>query len=403
MLLMAQHRYAEALVYVQKALAIQQSLSQGLSNFLEDTMGQIYTGLEQYDQARVHYTNALNASRQDDRTHILILDNLIGLDSLMGNYEQAFVEQQRLTTLQDSLAAVTQDQAVEELKIQYDTQQKDQQITLLEQQQEVQHLKAGHQRMIKNLFILGCLASILVLGLLFHRYRFKQKALQTMNRQQEELRAQKQHIEEKNHENELLLREIHHRVKNNLQIILSLLNAQIELSPDSETVSAVRESQHRVHAMALIHQNLYQSDQLMYVSAQQYLSEIIRNVGKSYCPPNPSYLTLAVEEVLLSISQAVPLGLIVTELVTNACKHALKQDDSQLWVGLQSEVSQQGAPQYRLTIKDNGPGLSEGFELSQSKSLGLQLVCGLAEQISSMIEVQNKSGTQFDIVFQQEA
>ena len=392
-------QYTKALSYAQQAQAIYQKvLKVAGDSHLEDTMGSIYVGLQQYERARVHFIKALSIMEKQDNMsgYASFYTNLIRLDSLTGNYQQAFLYQQRLSSIKDSLFDVDKIEAVEELKIQYETKQKDQAIALLQAQSDHQQLEARQQRFVKNSFIGGSMALVLLLGLGYNRYRFKQRALEIMRQQNEEIQVQKEQVERKNHENQLLLKEVHHRVKNNLQIVLSILNAQADSLHDAQTVAAIRESQHRVHSMALIHQSLYQSDDLSHIQARQYLQEMVETVCQSYrSEAKPVRLRLQVEDLAMNMSTAVPVGLIVTELVTNACKHALLEADSELSVTLRAETT----TQYRLTVADNGPGLPPDFNVDQANSLGLQLVHGLTQQLNGELVVQNDTGACFELLF----
>ena len=396
-------QYATALPYAERACAIYEEVTKGKCHYaFEDTMGNIYVGLQQYQSAREYYGNALAILEEDNdpTEYIKTLSNLIRLDSLDGKFQQAFVHQQHLTQVKDSLASAENAETAETLKVQYETERKDQEITLLQAQTDRQQLEARQQRFVKNSFIAGSIGLCLLLGLGYNRYRFKQRALGVMRQQKEEITQQKQQVERKHHENQLLLKEVHHRVKNNLQIVLSILNAQADNLRDPTTVAAIRESQHRVHSMALIHQSLYQSDDLSQIQAQQYLHEMVETVCRSYyAESQPVRLHLQVEDVAMDMSTAVPVGLIVTELVTNACKYGLSSAHGELSVTLRAET----ATQYRLTVADNGPGLPPDFDLAQSDSLGLQLVQGLAQQLDGELVVQNRSGACFNLLFQQAA
>ena len=400
------HQYKTALSYAKQSQSIYhdyyKTQPEKYNYVPECTLGSIYEGLQQYQQARAHYNNAMISLKEGSSLtgYIEICTNLIRLDSLEGNFKQALVRQQRLMAVKDSLAHVENTKALEELKIQYETEQKDQEIVLLQAQSDRQQLEARQQRFFKNSFVAGSVILCLLLGLGYNRYRFKQRALGVMRQQKEEILLQKQQVEQKNQQNQLLLKEVHHRVKNNLQIVLSILNAQADSLRDAQTVAAIRESQHRVHSMALIHQSLYQSDDLSHIQAREYLQEMVETVCQSYrSEAKPVRLRLQVEDLAMNMSTAVPVGLIVTELVTNACKHALLEADSELSVTLRAETT----TQYRLTVADNGPGLPPDFNVDQANSLGLQLVHGLTQQLDGELVVQNGTGACFELLFHKAA
>jgi two-component sensor histidine kinase len=198
-------------------------------------------------------------------------------------------------------------------------------------------------------------------------------------------------------EREMLLKEIHHRVKNNLQIISSLLNLQTSSITDGIIKAAVLESQNRVKTMALIHQLLYESDRFSSIDFPKYLGQLLFTLHESYKNPdkNISY-DITTDEIRLDIDRAVPLGLITNELVTNAYKYAFKNiPEGRIEIGLRKIPD----GRYSLTISDNGTGLPETFDLDHTNTLGLKLVRLLTEQIDGELEITNDGGAAFTIFF----
>jgi PAS domain S-box-containing protein len=195
-------------------------------------------------------------------------------------------------------------------------------------------------------------------------------------------------------EKDVLLGEIHHRVKNNLQIIDSLLDLQSSRIEDESIRSVLRDSQNRIRSMALIHQTLYQSKDFARVDLAGVLESLIPNLVASYgLIPERIELQLDVEEVFLSINQAIPCGLIVNELITNALKHAFPESKGQIEVELALDKDT-----VALTIGDNGAGVPAHVEWGKTGTLGLQLVQLLAEQLGGSITMQ-RSPTRFELRF----
>ena len=357
-------------------------------------LGRLYLVQNEVDKAAEWLKQALDQGETtpDKELMMEIYHHKASLDSLQGNYQDAFLSYQSYTTYKDSLLDEEKNRAIATLEIQYRTAQKDNQISLLKTQNELQIVK--EQEMTQRQLSLVAI-SVLLLGLLgitFNRYRLKQRAVSI-------IQEQKQAIEEKNAENELLIREIHHRVKNNLQIILSLLNTQANVLSDPQAVEMITESQNRVRSMALIHEKLYQANNFTQVPVQPYLSEMMHNVARTYRQPVQLYLE--VEPVEISMSIAVPLGLIVTELLTNAFKYAF---DDQAGGALRLSFKKEGlngSSRYHLQVQDNGPGLPPDFVLDHSRSFGLKLVKGLTHQLNGELRVQSSPGTQFSIQFQE--
>jgi PAS domain S-box-containing protein len=199
-------------------------------------------------------------------------------------------------------------------------------------------------------------------------------------------------------EKEVLLKEIHHRVKNNLQVISSLLSLQSRQVTDTTTLELLRESQNRVRSMALIHEKLYQSGDLARVDFTEYVRNLTTHLFRSY-KASPAAISLSIEtapDLRLSLDTAIPCGLIVNELVSNALKHAFPD-------GRAGEINiafdRAGAEQYHLRVSDNGVGFPDGFDFRQSNSLGLQLVHTLIDQLDGTLEMQRNGGTTFAATF----
>ncbi len=198
---------------------------------------------------------------------------------------------------------------------------------------------------------------------------------------------------------EVLLKEIHHRVKNNLQIIASLLNMQSRHIRDQRDLIFFEECQYRVHAMALVHQKLYQSPDLARIDFAEYLQALGVELLQSYkIDPEAVTLRTDADAFLLDIDSAIPLGLVVNELLTNALKYGFPE-------GRRGEILLQLKPGTEegaviLTVADNGIGLPQDFDLSKSKSLGMQIVQDLTRQLKGKLDIQSRnSGTQIVLTF----
>ena len=197
-------------------------------------------------------------------------------------------------------------------------------------------------------------------------------------------------------EKEVLLREIHHRVKNNLQIISSLLNLQSKHIKDDHALNLLRDSQNRVQSMALIHQKLYDSHDLVLIDFAEYLRGLASALFSSYGLGSQEIsLKLSVDNVRLDINTAVPCGLIINELISNSLKHAFLKSQGEISVDLHPEVDYSVA----LTVSDNGRGFPEDLDFRNTDSLGLQLVNTLTKQLGGTIELDRRTGTAFKLKF----
>jgi len=197
---------------------------------------------------------------------------------------------------------------------------------------------------------------------------------------------------------EVLLKEVHHRVKNNMQIISSLLNLQIQYIDDEDAINVLKESQNRVKSMAMIHEKLYLSNDLTQINFVEYIESLVSNLFYSYNINNRNIKPLLeIDDINLNMETAIPCGLIISELVSNSLKYAFPNGQpGELLVSLKSEDNY-----YKLTVRDNGLGLSEELELENAKTLGLKLVHILTGQIDGEITINRKPGTEFIITFKE--
>jgi two-component sensor histidine kinase/putative methionine-R-sulfoxide reductase with GAF domain len=197
-------------------------------------------------------------------------------------------------------------------------------------------------------------------------------------------------------EKEVLLREINHRVKNNLQIISSLLNLQSRDIQDEKALRSVQTSQDRIQAMAMVHEKLYQSEDLARIDFGEYIRSLATDLGSSYGLGSRGInLEIDVENIRLSVDTAIPCGVIVNELVTNSLKHAFPGDrPGHIYVKFQEADGH-----YNMIFKDDGIGLPENLDISQPSSLGLTIVNALIAQLRGSFEYRRNSGCEISITF----
>jgi PAS domain S-box-containing protein len=198
-------------------------------------------------------------------------------------------------------------------------------------------------------------------------------------------------------EKEVLLREIHHRVKNNMQVISSLLNLQSRHVQDSAVLEMFKESQRRIRSMALIHERLYQSSDLSRIEFSQYLRNLATHLFHSYqIDSSRIQLRIEAEEVHLNINTAIPCGLIVNELISNALKHAFPEGRSG---SLGLDLHKVAGDGFVLRVKDDGVGFPETLDFRKTETLGMQIVSTLVDQIEGRLELERRSGTGFTLEF----
>ncbi|MBD2346449.1 PAS domain S-box protein [Anabaena subtropica] len=198
-------------------------------------------------------------------------------------------------------------------------------------------------------------------------------------------------------EKEVLLKEIHHRVKNNLGIVSSLLQMQCRRTQDSQATAILRDSQNRIASIALVHEKLYRSNDLANIDFAEYIPDLTTHLFDSYnVSSNCIRLNIQVDDASLDIETAIPCGLIINELVSNALKYAFP-DNCQGEV--QVRLFQQNDQTLTLIVRDNGIGLPTEFDSKKAKTLGITLVQGLVKQLRGQLEIQSQSGTEFKITF----
>jgi two-component sensor histidine kinase len=190
---------------------------------------------------------------------------------------------------------------------------------------------------------------------------------------------------------------VHHRVKNNLQVISSLLNLQAGMVKDPNVLQVFRESQHRVRAMALIHEKLYQSQDLVKVDFGEYVKSLTGYLFRSYGVESASIaLKVNIQNVFLDVEEAIPCGLIINELVSNALKHAFPGGrHGEIRIDVQAE----GTTPVLLRVSDNGVGFPPEVDFRTTTSLGLRLVHTLTRQLEGTIALQHDGGTAFQLCF----
>ena len=198
-------------------------------------------------------------------------------------------------------------------------------------------------------------------------------------------------------EKEILLREIHHRVKNSLQVISSLLYLQSKYLKDEDALNIFVESQNRIRSMSLVHEKLYQSKNLAQINLSDYIKDLANSLFHSYATNvNMVKLIMDIQKTVIDIETAIPCGLILNELISNALKYAFPKDLSgEIKIAL--KLKQSGIVE--LSVSDTGVGLSDHFDLSKIKSMGMRLVEALVEQVHGKMEIKKNNGTTFNIWF----
>jgi len=318
------------------------------------------------------------------------------LDSLRGDFKSAFHHLLVYHNITDSLYQTTKSRQYQLLQVEFDTRKKEdsirvasQNIFLLTQKNDQQNAHLREVLRVRNVIMAGTALTLIILFLLYRQYRIKQKNNQIITGKNEQL----QHLLT---EKEWLLKEIHHRVKNNLQVVMSILNTQSSFIDNDVALAAIQTSQDRVHSMSLIHQKLYNSDNLSTIDMPSYIRELVLYLSDTYSVGQRIRFEFNLDPLALDVSQAIPLGLILNEAITNSIKYAFPGNRKGL---IEIALSQQVGHKYILSIQDNGIGLPSEFHVKKSGSLGMSLMSGLSGDLDGTFTVENNQGTLIKIIF----
>jgi two-component sensor histidine kinase len=353
-----------------------------LSIDLEDTfgiadtkinIGRVYLKSNRPILARKNIEKGISIAKsiEADDLEIEAYEVLIDCDIFDKDYKSAFITQELLIALRDSVYSIDKVNTINELQEKYESEKKEQRISLLETENELKDSEVKQKRMQNNGMI-GFAAIVVLIAIIISYYLRK-------------TRKAKNKIE-------ILQREIHHRVKNNLAIIRRLADVSRQNLNDESAKSAIGELIGRIESMTQVHAQLYRKTDITEVNLNSYLNELCENIHSSFSQEN-TQLTHEVEpSIFVDFNKAVPLGLIINELLTNAFKYAKNDEGIQILLSakIQSDM-------IVIIVSDNGQGLPEGFNLQKVNSYGLKLVSGLAQQLNGSVKFYNKNGTRVEV------
>jgi len=352
-------------------------------------LGHLYVERKNYPlairYARQAITNKVKAWPSYSAIHVLYeaYKGLHMADSALAYYEKYW-------ELYSPKLIAEKDNLVLEVEQQFQQYKKDNEIALLKKDKTLGKTQRN------GAFIVATLLAIAAF-LFYNRFRLKKKTSDALSLKNSEIEKQKEQIQASLGEKETLLREIHHRVKNNLQIISSLLNIQSSSIQDENVLSSIQEGQSRVQAMSLIHQNLYQSEHLNNVDIQNYLEQLVAYLSESFAGKSKN-ISVSVEAkgINFDIDTAIPLGLIINELVSNSYKYAFeKHSPGKINISIKPRTGED----YELEIRDDGKGMPPGTYPDKTNSLGLKLVKILSRQLRGTFSFRSDKGAVFLVQF----
>jgi two-component sensor histidine kinase len=314
------------------------------------------------------------------------LSDLVQIYERKGNYKNAFTKINE--KIEISTQANKQDKLVQlrQLEAKYKNEQKENEIALLKAEDELKNLtikKANNKLNIALGFSLILISLLGALSYYFFQNRKKSKQLEEQNRIIADALSAK----------DILLREIHHRVKNNLQIISSLLNLQSNFISDDVALQAINEGKNRVNSMALIHQKLYQEKDITSINSKDYFTDLIESLIETYnYQEEELIINTEILPILLDVDTMIPLGLITNELVSNALKHAFVNENQSIKIITISLKENDGI--LLLNVTDNGQGVEEESFLN-SQSFGNKLIQAFLQKLDADIDIFSENGSSF--------
>jgi len=382
--------YELAKDYFLKSLALAEIEDISIQINANGFLGSIHARDGDFQTAKDYFDKAIELNDEEkfpDQAKELFLQ-LEDYYTLRGEYKLSADYLRKYISLTDRLLNQEIIDRTAEWEERFELQEKEKKIVnlqLLNQQASLLNEKQKNQR---NLFGFISVVLVLIIAFVGFQYRNKQKT--------NKLLSEKNIIISNSlTEKELLMREIHHRVKNNLQVISSLLNMQTFFLEDEKANAAVADSKNRVQAMSLIHQSLYSQENLTEINIQDYLQQLLNNLEAGMNPSGKEITVLSnIEPIPVDVDQAIPIGLIVNELVTNSFKYAFNGKEK----GKISISFSKKDLNYHLIIKDDGIG-NNGLPLERKSSLGMRLLHDLSKKLKAALDIQTIVGTEISLIF----
>ena len=359
-------------------------------------LGQVYAQKEDFSNSLKYYdqslalSHSIGAIKEEASTHKQIAqvynkwavheDSRIKASQRINYLKKSIEHLEKHQELQDSLFNKESTKQLAEMRTKYEANKKEKEIVLLKTEKDIQELKLTRNRIISIALFVSFVLVLILTVVIFKGYKKKQMINELLEKQNEEKTA--------------MMKEIHHRVKNNLQVVNSLLKLQSYEVEDKKIVSMFEECQNRVLSMALIHEKMYRSDDLTHIDVPQHFTLLISELIADYKLETEIQLDLLMEEVKFGMKTLVPLGLIINEIITNSLKYAFKNRDEGI-IKVRLKKLKKGG--YELEMADNGIGIEPG---TASNGFGTELIQLFVNQLEGKIERLDTPGTELKIMFQ---
>jgi len=361
-----------------------------------------YLSLDQEDKALFYAKKGMQLAQENEAGIDMLRDfheTISDIYAQQGKFKDAYQNYVVFKQLNDSMFNMEKHRKITEMQLNYDFKRKQDEQQLVQQKKDAAvEITVKKQRDTTH-FVLLVLALVTLFAIgVYYNLRRNQRQRKIIEEQKSVVEHQNTIIQNSLTEKETLLREIHHRVKNNLQIISSLLNIQSENISDKNVLSSIQEGQSRVQAMSLIHQNLYQSEHINNVNIENYLKELVISLSQMFGADDKNIaVEINASGLEFDIDTAIPLGLIVNELVSNAYKYAFQNTaEGMININIKSKTDKK----FELSVSNNGDTLPQDFDIKNSPSLGLRLVSMLSKQLYGKFRFEsNDESTSFLVSF----
>lgn len=395
--------------YTQEMIALAPSLLKNneITEEVAYDLGKYFLEKKDFTAAAVYFNQALaeaayvNCVLRKKDVHLMLFKT----DSCLGHYVPAIQHLNLYTWLRDSIFTEVKNRQLQEVQVQYETEKKDKDLTLKDQniqlltkQSQLQLASLQSAKNTRNMILVCTGLLILLLGLGYNRYKLKQKNNRQLEAQQKNIKEKNNYLQHLLREKEWLVKEIHHRVKNNFHIVMGLLGTQSGYLKNKEAIAAMAESQQRIQAMSLIHQKLYQSENMSDIDMEDYIHELVDYLKDSLNTGRRIQFHFQLDHIGLGVYHSIPIGLILNETITNAIKYAFPGNrNGNIYISFTADQADEN--NLLLVVKDDGAGLPPGFSNNSNGTMGMNLMRGLARDIDGQFTIYSAAGTTVKIAF----
>jgi two-component sensor histidine kinase len=395
--------------YILEMIALVPSLLKNneITEEVEYDLGSYFLDKKDFTTASIHFNHAfaeasyVNSVFRKKDVYLMLFKT----DSSLGNYVQAIQHLNQYKRLNDSIFTVVKNRQLQEVQVQYETEKKDKDLSLkdkniqlLTKQSQLQLANLRTEKNTRNMVLVCTGLLILLLALGYNRYKLKQKNNIQLEEQQKNIQEKNIYLQHLLQEKEWLVKEIHHRVKNNFHTVMGLLGTQSGYLKNEEAIAAMAESQQRIQAMSLIHQKLYQSENMSDIDMADYIYELVDYLKDSLNTGRRIQFHFQLDRIGLAVYHAVAIGLILNETITNAIKYAFPGNrNGNIRISFTADHDNENS--LLLVVTDDGTGLPAGFNNSSNDTMGMNLMKGLARDIDGEFTIQGTDGTTVKIAF----